>query len=71
MILYCITLVWVRGEGHVLLSFLMFQVRAILGDTLGWTLTSRDVDLPELQGEPEEIARDKCQLATEKVRSLP
>ena len=55
----------------MLLSFLVFQVRAILGDTLEWTLTSRDVDLPELQGEPEEIARDKCQLATEKVCSLP
>ena len=66
--LYCITFVWVRGEGLVLF---MFQVRAILGDTLGWTLTSRDVDLPELQGEPEEIARDKCQLAMEKVCSLP
>ena len=47
----------------------MFKVKAILGDSLGWTLTSRDVDLPELQGEPEDIARDKCQLAVEKVRT--
>ena len=47
--------------------YILDEVRAILGDSLGWTLTSRDVDLPELQGEPEEIARDKCQLATEKV----
>ncbi|CAI8041586.1 Inosine triphosphate pyrophosphatase [Geodia barretti] len=43
------------------------EVRAILGESLGWTLTSRDVDLPELQGEPEDIARDKCLLASERV----
>lgn len=47
----------------------ILQVKAILlGDSLGWTLTSRDVDLPELQGEPDDIARDKCQLASERVR---
>ena len=45
----------------------MSQVQAILGDSIPWAMTSRDVDLPELQGEPEDIAREKCQLAVEKV----
>lgn len=43
------------------------EVCAIVGESIPWCLESRDVDLPELQGEPDDIARDKCRLAAEKV----
>ena len=34
---------------------------------LPFTLTNTKIDLPELQGEPEEISREKCRLAAEQV----
>lgn len=34
---------------------------------LPFTLTSRKIDLPELQGEPEEISKEKCRLASLEV----
>jgi inosine triphosphate pyrophosphatase len=44
------------------------EVRAILGaDDLPVRITSQKVDLPELQGEPEEISAEKCRLAAEQV----
>lgn len=44
------------------------EVRAILGsDTLPVKIESRKIDLPELQGEPEQISMHKCQLAAEEV----
>eukprot|EP00462_Mataza_sp_D1_P026376 CAMPEP_0175149016 /NCGR_PEP_ID=MMETSP0087-20121206/16978_1 /TAXON_ID=136419 /ORGANISM="Unknown Unknown, Strain D1" /LENGTH=223 /DNA_ID=CAMNT_0016434599 /DNA_START=14 /DNA_END=686 /DNA_ORIENTATION=+ len=39
------------------------EVGEILGDTVP-NLTNRGLDLPELQGEPEDIAKEKCQLAS-------
>ena len=41
------------------------QVVAILesGDPLPFTIQAASLDLPELQGEPEDIAREKCRLA--------
>jgi len=30
-------------------------------------VTSRDIDLPEYQGEPEDIARSKCELAAQQI----
>jgi inosine triphosphate pyrophosphatase len=30
--------------------------------------TARQVDLPELQGEPEDIAREKCRIAAEALQ---
>lgn len=47
------------------------QVLAILakGSALPFTLEARAVDLPELQGEPEEIAKEKCRLAAQQVQS--
>eukprot|EP00116_Pleurobrachia_bachei_P009835 sb/3470097/ len=39
------------------------EVTAILGKEFPFTLTSKKLDLPELQGEPLEIAREKCLLA--------
>ena len=45
------------------------EVTAILraGGELPFEVTARKVDLPELQGEPPDIARAKCRLAAEQV----
>ena len=45
------------------------EVRSILGGEadLPIVLTSAKVDLPELQGEPDEISREKCRLAAERL----
>ena len=44
------------------------EVKTILGaDDLPITLTSAKLDLPELQGEPIEIASEKCKLAATQV----
>ena len=44
------------------------EVRAIFaGHPLAKRLQSQKIDLPELQGEPEEIAAEKCRLAAEQV----
>ena len=40
---------------------------SILGDTLPFDIISRKIDLPELQGEPEEVSREKCRLAAQQV----
>jgi inosine/xanthosine triphosphate pyrophosphatase family protein len=44
------------------------EVIAILGDSLPFDLVSQKIDLPELQGEPEEVSSEKCVLAAQKVR---
>lgn len=48
------------------------QVVAILesqsDDPLPFTIQAADLDLPELQGEPEDIAKEKCRLAAQQVR---
>ena len=38
-------------------------VRAIVGGDGSFALTSKKIDLPELQGEPEDVAREKARLA--------
>jgi len=38
------------------------EVMAYLGDSVP-NLTNRKVDLPELQGEPQDISKEKCRLA--------
>lgn len=45
------------------------EVAAILGSggTLPFALTSAAVDLPELQGDPADVARAKCRLAAERL----
>ena len=40
---------------------------AILGTSIPFTLKSEKLDLPELQGEPEEVAKEKCKVAVEKL----
>eukprot|EP01120_Amphizonella_sp_Union-15-10_P015182 TRINITY_DN773_c0_g1_i2.p1 TRINITY_DN773_c0_g1~~TRINITY_DN773_c0_g1_i2.p1 ORF type:complete len:238 (-),score=57.27 TRINITY_DN773_c0_g1_i2:35-655(-) len=41
------------------------EVQAILGDHI--TIVANAIDLPELQGEPEEISKQKCKLAAKKL----
>ena len=45
------------------------QVTAILetGKALPFTVKSANLDLPELQGEIEDIAKDKCRLAVQQA----
>lgn len=43
------------------------EVTAILGDKCPFPLRSAKLDLPELQGEPEEVSRAKCRLAAQQV----
>ncbi|KAI6646477.1 Inosine triphosphate pyrophosphatase-like [Oopsacas minuta] len=41
---------------------------AIFGEDLPWKLVSVKLDLPEFQGEPDEISIQKCKIAMEKVK---
>ncbi|CAM0140026.1 acetyl-coenzyme A synthetase 2 [Umbelopsis sp. WA50703] len=54
-------LVFVTGNKHKLM-----EVQAILKGTVD--LESHKVDLPELQGTPEDIAAEKCRIAAEKLQ---
>ena len=65
------------GGGNLLITFVtgnkkkLEEVVAILKDGSsdeGFTVTSQSIDLPELQGEPEEIAVEKCRLAFERIQ---
>jgi inosine triphosphate pyrophosphatase len=56
-----LNLVFVTGN-----SYKLNEVRNILGDAA--ELESVDLDLPEIQGTIEEIAKDKCHRAAEVVR---
>lgn len=49
----------------------LVQVVAILeaGQPLPFTVKAANLDLPELQGEPIEIAKEKCRLAAHQVNS--
>merc|ERR1712063_209998 len=42
------------------------EVAAIVGDSI--PMTSHAVDLPELQGEPDDISKEKCRLAAEAIK---
>lgn len=58
------TLTFVTGNARKL-----EEVKKILGDSLqGYRLISQKVDLPELQGNPEEVSAEKCKLAAAQVR---
>jgi inosine triphosphate pyrophosphatase len=54
------TLNFITGNKNKLL-----EVKAILGDTV--ELQSKAVDVPEIQGTSEEIAKEKCRRAAEIV----
>jgi hypothetical protein len=53
------------------IRYAKLQVVAILeaGNPLPFKIQAADLDLPELQGEPEDIAREKCRLAAEQVHT--
>lgn len=40
---------------------------AIFGEDMPFQLTSQKIDLPELQGEPDEVAVQKCKIAAQEV----
>lgn len=42
------------------------EVKAIVGKSI--PLSNMKIDLPELQGDPEDVAKAKCELASEKVK---
>jgi inosine triphosphate pyrophosphatase len=44
------------------------EVQAIFGTETPFSLTNQSLDLPELQGEPEDVAREKCKLAAAQVK---
>ena len=44
------------------------EFRAILGTQFPHSLVSKDVDLPEYQGSPEDVVREKCREAARLVR---
>ena len=43
------------------------EFKAILGSSFPHSLVSRDVDLPEYQGTPEEVVREKCREAARHI----
>ncbi|XP_002169805.3 inosine triphosphate pyrophosphatase [Hydra vulgaris] len=57
------TLVFVTGNDNKLKEFVQ-----IIGLDEKWNITSKNIDLPEYQGEPDEICIQKCKLAAEHVK---
>ena len=45
----------------------MDEVVAILGETFPYTLKAHKLDLPELQGLPEEVSKEKCRVAAKLI----
>ena len=43
------------------------EFQAILGSSFPHSLVSRDVDLPEYQGSPEDVVREKCREAARRI----
>ncbi len=48
--------------------FRLEEVIDIFGKDLPFQLISQKIDLPELQGEPEDVAREKCKIAADIVK---
>lgn len=46
------------------------EVVAILGSDFPFQVVNHSVDLPELQGEPDDVSREKCRMASKAVRAL-
>lgn len=44
------------------------EVRAILGDSFPFRLVNQKIDLPEYQGEADDVSRKKCEAATELIK---
>uniref|UniRef100_A0A8B9QTL9 Inosine triphosphatase n=1 Tax=Anas platyrhynchos TaxID=8839 RepID=A0A8B9QTL9_ANAPL len=47
------------------------EVVQILGDSSPYALVARKIDLPEYQGEPDEISVQKCREAARQVAAVP
>ena len=45
------------------------EFNQIIGDLSPYVIESKSIDLPEYQGEPEEVAREKCKTALEILKS--
>ena len=56
------TLVFVTGNKNKLK-----EVTQILGEKFPWKVEAKPLDLPEFQGEPDEISIEKCKLAAKEV----
>ncbi len=54
------TIFFITGNPNKLKEF-----NQIIGDVSPFKIESKNIDLPEYQGEPEEIAREKCKTALE------
>lgn len=52
---------------YIFFLFRLEEVIAIFGNELPFNLISQKVDLPELQGEPEDVAKEKCKIASKQV----
>ncbi len=59
-------MILLRSSPKVLCCLLQ-EVGAILGEQFPFELRSVGLDLPELQGEPEQISKEKCRLAAQQV----
>lgn len=57
-----------NGISIFLYLYRLEEVISILGDDLPFRIVSQKIDLPELQGEFDEVAKEKCKLASEKVQ---
>lgn len=65
-----LAITFVTGNAKKLEEVKLFLAKSAPGgdsSTLPFTLTNQKIDLPELQGEPEEISKEKCKLAAEQV----
>jgi len=63
-----LSITFVTGNAKKLEEVKLFFAKSSPGGdpaALPFSLTNQKIDLPELQGEPEEISREKCRLAAE------
>jgi len=44
------------------------EVVAILGDSFPWKIVAKKIELPEFQGEPDDISKEKCKIAAKEVQ---
>lgn len=63
------TITFVTGNAKKLEEVKIYMAKSCNGDAdaLPFILTNQKIDLPELQGEPDEISKEKCRLAAERV----
>ena len=62
-----VTITFVTGNAGKLHEVRLFLAASSGTDEPAFELTSQEIDLPELQGEPAEIAAHKCRMAAERV----